>query len=116
MILDKLKALSDMNRLRIVCALQGGELCACQLIELLGIAGATVSRHVRQLVDAGLVNSRKEGKWIYYSLVSGNADDVLVEHIYQRAKNDKLLCSDSKRLAAIRKCDKSILCSKLGKC
>ncbi|MBN2063198.1 MAG: winged helix-turn-helix transcriptional regulator [Sedimentisphaerales bacterium] len=114
MILDKLKALSDLNRLRIVCALQGGELCACQLIELLGIAGATVSRHVKQLVDAGLVNSRKEGKWVYYSLVRGNADDCLVDHIYQQARNDRIVISDIKRLIAIRKCDKNILCNKMG--
>jgi ArsR family transcriptional regulator len=68
--LEILKALSDMNRLRIVAALSRyEELCACQITELLQVTGATVSRHLSVLQHAGLLESRKEGRWIYYHLV-----------------------------------------------
>ncbi|SIN99334.1 ArsR/SmtB family transcription factor [Halodesulfovibrio marinisediminis] len=64
-----LKALSDQNRLRIVIALmENDELCACQFTELLGIAGATVSRHLGVLHNAELIQFRKEGRWIFYRL------------------------------------------------
>lgn len=68
--LEILKSLSDMNRLRIVAALgRYEELCACQITELLQVTGATASRHLSVLQHAGLLKSRKEGRWVYYSLV-----------------------------------------------
>jgi len=48
--------------------LSGGELCACQIIEMLGLAPSTVSKHMSILRQAGLVETRKEGRWIYYRL------------------------------------------------
>ena len=67
--LDILKALADKNRLRVVFALMNHkELCACQVTELLGVSGATASRHMGLLVRAGVVASRKEGRWVYYRL------------------------------------------------
>ncbi len=67
--LDILKALADKNRLRVVSALMNHpELCACQITELLGVSGATASRHMGLLIRAGLVASRKEGRWVHYRL------------------------------------------------
>ncbi|MFT5240656.1 MAG: ArsR family transcriptional regulator [Candidatus Promineifilaceae bacterium] len=67
--LEILKALSDMNRLRIVAALSRyEELCACQITEVLQVTGATASRHLSVLTHAGLLDSRKEGRWVYFSL------------------------------------------------
>ncbi len=64
-----LKALSDQNRLRIVAGLfRFDELCACQVTELLEVAGPTVSRHLSVLSQAGVLNSRKSGRWIFYRL------------------------------------------------
>jgi ArsR family transcriptional regulator len=64
-----LKALSDMNRLRIVAALSRyDELCACQITEVLQVTGATASRHLSVLQHASLLESRKEGRWVYYRL------------------------------------------------
>lgn len=69
--LEIFKALSDMNRLRVVAALSRyDELCACQITELLKVTGATASRHLSVLQHAGLVDSRKEGRWIYYRLTT----------------------------------------------
>lgn len=63
------KALADGNRLRVIMALATGEeLCACQIIELLGLSPATVSRHMGVLLQGGLVTSHKEGRWVIYRL------------------------------------------------
>ena len=67
--LEMMKALSDRNRLRVVAALMThDELCACHLIELLQITGATASRHMDVLLRSGLVQSRKAGRWVHYRL------------------------------------------------
>jgi len=61
-------ALSDPTRLRVLYALRKGELCVCQITELAGLAPSTVSRHMSVLQGAGLVESHKEGRWVYYRL------------------------------------------------
>lgn len=62
------KALGDSNRLAIMNRLEGGELCACRLLEAFQITQPTLSHHMKILGGAGLVSSRKDGKWTYYSL------------------------------------------------
>ena len=62
------KALSDPNRLLIVEMLQNGEKCACQLLEDLNIGQSTLSHHMKNLCESGIVHCRREGKWMYYSL------------------------------------------------
>jgi ArsR family transcriptional regulator len=69
--LSILKALSDRNRLRVVAALMNQrELCACHIIELLDVTGATASHHMGILIESGLVRSRKAGRWVHYRLAS----------------------------------------------
>lgn len=67
------KAMGDENRLMILTLLHTGERCACRLQEALGISQPTLSHHMRILLDADLVNARKDGKWIHYSLSSEGA-------------------------------------------
>ena len=67
-LLAVMKALADPSRLRIVAALDGRELCLCQIVELLGLATSTVSRHMSILEQARLVDARKEGRWTYFRL------------------------------------------------
>ena len=68
-ILTTLKSISDRNRLRILSALLAHEeLCACQITEFLQVAGATASRHLSQMVTAGVLARRKQGRWIYFSI------------------------------------------------
>ena len=62
------KALADPQRVRALVALQGRELCVCQIIELLELAPSTVSKHMWVLRQARLVDSRKQGRWMYYRL------------------------------------------------
>lgn len=62
------KALCDENRVRIFRLLQGGEKCACHLLEEMNLSQPTLSHHMKILCDSGLVVGRKEGKWMHYSI------------------------------------------------
>ena len=61
------KAFCDENRLAILEMLQGGEKCACELLENLKISQPTLSHHMKILVESGIVAARKIGKWTFYS-------------------------------------------------
>ena len=62
------KALANEKRLAIIHALRQGELCACELETVLDAPQSTVASHLRKLRDAGIVRTRKEGKWTYYRI------------------------------------------------
>lgn len=62
------KAFCDENRLRILEMLRTGEKCACRLSDDLHITQPTLSHHMKVLCDAGIVQGRKEGKWVHYSI------------------------------------------------
>jgi ArsR family transcriptional regulator len=62
------KALSDETRLRILALLTAGELCVCDLMAVLELPQSTVSRHLAYLRNAGLVEDRRQGVWMYYRL------------------------------------------------
>ncbi len=67
------KALSSSTRVRALMMLRNGELCLCQIIDVLGLAPSTVSKHLAVLSEAGLVEWRKEGRWRYYRLAGDDA-------------------------------------------
>lgn len=69
------KALSDPSRVRILMALSQGELCVCQLVELLDLASSTVSRHMSILSQAYLVDARKQGRWVFYRRAGAEAPE-----------------------------------------
>jgi ArsR family transcriptional regulator len=74
-----LKALADRHRLRIVNLLlrAGGEpVCVCEVQPLLGLSQGTVSHHLKQLVEAGLIERESRGTYSYFSLVPGALDSV----------------------------------------
>lgn len=62
------KALSDETRLKIVEMLSGGELCACNILEQFKITQPTLSYHMKTLCDCGLVNGRRDGAWMRYTI------------------------------------------------
>ena len=68
------KALGDENRVKILKLLQGGEKCACVLLDDLHITQPTLSHHMKILCDSGVVIDRKEGKWTYYSISADGAE------------------------------------------
>ncbi len=63
-----LKIISDENRLQILCFLQKGERCVCEIYKDLDLKQNLTSHHLKALKDEGLVIARREGKWIYYSI------------------------------------------------
>jgi DNA-binding transcriptional ArsR family regulator len=114
-----LKALADENRVRVLMVLGPRELCVCQIIELLGLAPSTVSKHMTILKQARLVESRKEGRWILYRLAK---DDVTPEAREMTALLLRLLADarqareDAARLKQILKLDPEKLCRKQSRC
>lgn len=70
-----IKALSDENRLRIIMALRGKELCVCTLTELLDLAPSTTSKHLSILKQARLIESVKDGKFVYYRLAGPDSQN-----------------------------------------
>ena len=71
------KALADEQRVRMLLALRRQELCVCQIVELVGLATSTVSKHMSILKQARLVESRKEGRWMYYRLPCDDAPELV---------------------------------------
>ena len=65
-----MKALSDPNRIKIIKMLERKELCVCELTAALGLAQPTVSKHLKQLEDAELVEYSKDGPWVNYRLAA----------------------------------------------
>lgn len=80
------KAFCDENRLQILQILQGGERCACHLLEEMHITQPTLSHHMKILCDSGIVVGRKEGKWMHYS-ISDKGIDAVRECLDQFAVN-----------------------------
>lgn len=73
----RFKAFCDENRLKIIHLLQGGEKCACELIDCLDMGQSTLSYHMKILCESGVIHSRQEGKWTHYSIsAQGSADAI----------------------------------------
>ncbi len=106
-----LKALADRNRLRIVAALDGaGELCACQITGLLAVTGATASRHLALLERAGLVERRRDGRWVWYRLDDSARQGPLLAWIRDALAADPQRASDQASLAQILSIDPADYC------
>jgi DNA-binding transcriptional ArsR family regulator len=114
--LDVLKALADENRLRALFALRGGELCVCQLIALLELAPSTVSKHLSVLRSARLVDSRKEGRWMYYRLSTefrSPSTGKILKLLFEDLERTDRLVEDRKRLKTVCGENMEVLCRRL---
>jgi ArsR family transcriptional regulator len=67
-IYDFLKVMGDKNRLRVVCLLRKKPLCVCEIFRALKISQKLTSHHLGQLKKLGVLDKRKEGSFVYYSL------------------------------------------------
>jgi len=109
-------ALSDENRVRLLFALRQGELCVCQLIALLELSPSTVSKHLSILRDAGLLESRKEGRWVYYRMAE-NPDFPIVGNnapaLFQALEKNPVIKEDARRLKVICRENMDDLCRRL---
>lgn len=105
------KALSDINRLRILKALQTRTLCVCEIKKLLNLANSTVSQHLKILKQTGFIIEEKEGKWVNYS-INPQPNDQRIFSILSSLdfwiNDDKTIINDKK---IISKLDRKIICS-----
>ena len=100
------KALADENRTRVLMFLKHQELCVCQIIEMLGLAPSTVSKHLTILHQAGLIESRKDGRWIYYRLADTGASACAhgaLRWVRQALESDPQSIADSRLLKKVQK-------------
>jgi len=107
------KALSDPGRVRILLALEPGELCVCQITELFGLAPSTMSKHLAMLRQAGLVESRKEDRWVFCRLPERKAP-ALVREMLNLVKRSLMeseeALADQAKLKKIMKMDIKAIC------
>jgi DNA-binding transcriptional ArsR family regulator len=114
-VLNITKALADESRVRALMLLKNGELCVCQIIEVLGLAPSTVSKHMSILKQADLVEARKSGRWIYYRLPGKDSEEtvrIILEWLEANLINDKIIKNDIKSLDKILSITKEELCRK----
>lgn len=65
---DVLKALADYNRLAIMCYLQNGEKCVCEIEQILDVSQSATSKHLNKLRMVGLIEAKKKAQWVHYSI------------------------------------------------
>lgn len=101
-----IKALADKNRIRIINLLKVKKvLCVCEITDIIGLSQPTISSHLRLLENAGLIESRKEGLWVNYSINSqlDPFSNEFIEIIYKDLENDKQIVYDLKKLKNINR-------------
>ncbi len=107
------KAPADESRLRILGALGEGELCVCQLIELLELMPSTVSKHLSILRNAHLIDSRKQGRWMYYRLADEDGPlkvHTILNWVLSELAHTSQSAEDNRRLMQIFEIESEILC------
>ena len=105
---DQLKALADPTRLRIAMLLSRGELCVCDLTEVLHLPQPTISRHIAKLKSAGVVSDRRAGKWVHYQLMTDPFPTDLTATVGKHLSHTEPFRSDLDRLDAYqvrKRCD-----------
>src|SRR5437879_12297655 len=98
-----LKAAGEGTRLRILALIAEGELTVSDLTEILRQSQPRISRHLRLLVDAGLVERFREGSWAFFRLGEHGGSAVLARELIARLDpGDPTLARDRERLSAVR--------------
>ncbi|MFI4947876.1 MAG: ArsR/SmtB family transcription factor [Alphaproteobacteria bacterium] len=102
-LLAALRAVAETTRLRLLVLCAGGELTVSELAQILGQSQPRVSRHLKLLCEAGLLDRFREGSWVFYRLSSGSAASALSRHLVAAcAKADETIALDLQRLAVIK--------------
>lgn len=94
------RALGDETRVRIVALLVHGELCVCHLEQALGLSQPNCSRQLGILKSAGIVDSRRDGTWVYYKLVEQETESVknVIDLLAKTFGAERALRADHTRL------------------
>jgi DNA-binding transcriptional ArsR family regulator len=111
--IEVFKALADKNRARILKMLEEQELCVCQIMTVIGLKQSTISKHLSVLKKAGLVESRRNGTWMYYGLSRRRRNDFDQAHLgllRNWLNDDPLIGEDRAKLQEVLKLDVRELC------
>ena len=103
-LLAALRAVAEPTRLRLLVLCAGGELTVSDLAQILGQSQPRVSRHLKLLCEAGLLDRFREGSWVFYRLSSGSAAAALSRHLVAACGDaDETIALDRQRLAATKR-------------
>src|SRR6202162_6254932 len=103
-VLAALRAVAETTRLRLLVLCARGELTVSELAQILGQSQPRVSRHLKLLCEAGLLDRFREGSWVFYRLSSGSAASALSRHLVAACgKADETFALDLQRLSAIKR-------------
>ena len=102
------KALGDESRLRALIAVKDGELCLCQIIQVLGLSPATVSKHMNSWEQAGLVTRTRRGKWRFYGLAEESRSRAVkraLSWVLDEIRSDPRVTADARNIRKVRRQD-----------
>lgn len=109
-LVDLHKALAHTARLRILAMLRAGELCVCQITAVLALAPSTVSAHLSDLKRAGLLEERKEGRWVHYGLARTARTNKLLRALWPQLEQDRQVQADRAVVTELRSVPLDRLC------
>ena len=114
-LVEQLKALSHPLRLRVLALLEAGELCVCQVAETLQVPQSSVSEALRELRRAGFVVERKEGRWVFVSVVPRKRASALLRGLLTVAGALPEVGQDRARVESVKALSIPVVCSKVQK-
>lgn len=104
-----LKVLADKNRLRILMLLAERKMCVCELSHIIGIAGPSISRHIKKIQDAEIICGEKDGLWTNYYICNNETFNPLFKSVAESLKYDEQVLDDKKKIPNL---DRECLCKK----
>ena len=104
------RALGHPARLRTIAMVRSGELCVCQITEVLKLASSTVSLHLKELKRSGLITEHKDGRWVYIALSHVTEARSWIETALAAVAGDPQLEADDRMVAELRQLPVEDLC------
>jgi len=114
-LVEQLKAVSHPLRLRVLALLEPGELCVCQVAETLQVPQSSVSEALRELRRAGFIVERKDGRWVFVSVVPKKHASPLLKGLLAEAGLLAEVQQDRARAIGVKALSIPVLCSKIQK-
>ncbi|HZW36684.1 MAG TPA: metalloregulator ArsR/SmtB family transcription factor [Candidatus Deferrimicrobiaceae bacterium] len=112
---DVMNAVADPTRVRILKILEGGGMCVCQIIAVIDLGQSTISKHLFLLRAAGLIQDRRDKKWIHYSLDGKNGNPYagpVLRNLRKWLNDDPVILKDRRRSALARKIGPVAICER----
>jgi ArsR family transcriptional regulator len=100
---EKLKLLSDENRLRIINLILNEELCNCEIETILELSQSNTSRHLSKMKGLEFLESYKDGNWVHYRIKKDKKYTELIKFLKQEFKKEDIFENDLKRLNKYKK-------------